>query len=456
MRMKDKLYDSNSVKIESISRSYADLGRFHSRCISFLEVAERLGYNDVLLDKLRDKEKKKVIVPGDDPHSGDTHQRELLIELSNLIQRRCRSIIERAKEIEEDGDNNTMYSLKSDLDSISLSLGTLSTQKSDLSNYIYNWESLNSKTFMHKRILEGVRFYLNELQKKIALNKEDREVLKQHGIDYRYRLSGLNNHDKRINVHFHINDVKTNVFMCDGNGVIDEDKSFVVPYGDMGDGKAYPVHVKLSYNLYDIVKVVSNYYLDIIENGSNDSSFEITDIAQLRPYGVPFKIVAVCNALSKKGVPLKFLFIDRWGNSGIMPCFGEMDNMLYGAANKMNFVDYGSLLRSWVSTFRVGYTNPFNHPPSLYAGVPRKYGSLAEDLGQNTEYCRNTFINDTKDCINADCALMSGGKEDRPRCNQFQMMSDLEAIAAQHKLNSKKAKKEWYEPAEAVESRGAF
>jgi len=427
--MKDNIYDLNSERIERVSRNYSEVGRFHDRCRQFLRVAVNLGYTDKLIDKLRDKDTKDVIVSGDTPYSEETHERELMIELSNVIQRRCRSIIDSAKECEEKGKDKSIYSLSSDLDLLSSNLSSLAGQKSRLSDYIQDWSRLNTKTYMHKRILEGVRFYLNELQKNIALNKEDREVLKQHGIDYRYRLSGSNNcRNRKINLHYHINDVNMKVFMCNDDGIIDEESSFIVPYGKMADGTAYPVHIRITYTMDDIIKVVTNYYQDRIENG-NDSDFTITNISQVGHYGTPFKTVAVCNALSNKGMNIRFPFIDRWGPSGSQPCFGEMDGMLYGALRRMNFVDYGTLLRSWVSNFRVGYTNPYVQPNRLYAGVPKKYGQLAENLGQNTADCRRTFINSTKDCINVECVLMKGGYKDGPRCDQYTMLVQNEKKA---------------------------
>ena len=308
--MKDNIYDLNSERIERVSRNYSEVGRFHDRCKVFLRSAINLGYTDKLIDKLLDKDTKVVIVPGDAPYSEETHERELMIELSNVIQRRCRSIIDGAKECEEKSKDKSIYGVSSDLDLLSSNLSSLAGQKSRLSDYIHDWSRLNTKTYMHKRILEGVRFYLNELQKNIALNKEDREVLKQHGIDYRYRLSGSNNcRNRKINIHYHINDVNMKVFMCDDDGVIDEEGSFTVPYGKMADGTAYPVHIRLTYSMDDIIKVVSNYYQDIIENG-NDSDFTITNISQLGHYGTPFRTVAVCNALSNRGLGLRFPYID--------------------------------------------------------------------------------------------------------------------------------------------------
>ena len=107
----------------------------------------------------------------------------------------------------------------------------------------------------------------------------------------------------------------------------------------------------------------------------------------------------------------------------------------------MDFVGHGALLRNWVSNFCVGKTNPYMQPHYMYPGIPRGYGSLAESLGQDTSYCRNTFIDTTKDCKKFDCALTDGGYENKPRCSDYISMLHHEKIKAEDKKLEQEAKK---------------
>ena len=434
--MKESMFELNTALIKNEIRRSTDYHSYARRCKDWIRFAIGIGISEDSIRKVYDEETDEIIFPNEEITRRDVsfpYKKEWLKELLYAIKAKCSSIVDSYGEL-SDFDSMKINDIYNKMYEWTGLTNRIAKYSGGYDDFVHNWLRLWQKKLIQRDILINTEFYIDCLQEKISLDKHQRALIKRLDIDYRYRLTGMNNNDRTVTLHFLINDVRMNVHKKYEDH--DEDTSYTVPYGIVNEhGKAESISIKIVYRLHVIARAIVAYTREAANNGV------LTNPGHMYHYSNPFTVYGSCHARTSRNRVLKFPFIEGWGNTGRMPCWGSMDEDIMRTIHRMDFVSLASMLRAWVSNFTISETSPFQQPNTMHAGIPREFGSLAIVQGQDTSLCKSNWINTTKDCEKIDCVLMENGTSGQPKCPDYRNLFMLENQEREDKKRRLKQRK---------------
>ena len=424
--MKTNLFEDNMTYIVNTTNTINENFRYTRRCLNYLQSLIQRGIKADFIDEIYDRELYNL-KSLDSKTVGFPFKQALRDIIMSFIAKRCQGIVDSHYELMTSSKTNEKAietETKEAFMSWEKSLVKLRMIREKYHQFLQDWVSMIVKMQKSELTVERCEFYLDELHKKIALSPKDRKFLKRLNIDYRFRISGTDNtSSKKIACIFTIKNIRLNVFRESRVGT-DNDLSYEIPYGPIdSDGNAGEIKLTITYDLYEILKSI-NAYADTSE-GYERAEFNRTSL--LYTVANPFRIRATTYVESEKGKPIYFPFLERWGHSTQAPCFGNYDSDIYKAIHDMSFIRLGTLLRTWVSQYSVGITSPYHQPGRMHAGIPKEWGPLAIEVGQDTRNCRRVFIDKSSDCDKYNCFLREPvGDNSYSACSEYSGMKRVE------------------------------